>query len=152
MAAGAVSGPLRRTELPDDPADRRHPALAPAQKMAAPAAPTMLQEMAAKGVAPGVRPGDLLALLVVFSTSAREGVRAAAQKTLAAPPEPLVNGALGADLQPAVIDALARASLEKREVLDKLLAMPRVDMETVEEVARSGSEAVCELIAANEGR
>jgi hypothetical protein len=124
----------------------------PAQKIAAPAAPEKLQEMAAKGVAPGVRPAELLALLVVFSTSEREGVRAAAQKTLAAPPDQLVSGALGADLQPAVIDALARASLEKRDVLEKILAMPRVEMETVEEVARVGSEPVCELIATNEDR
>src|ERR1700679_3335810 len=83
----------------------------PAQKIAAPTAPEKLQEMAAKGIAPGVRPAELLALLVVFSTSEREGGRAAAQKPLAAPPDPLVNGALSADLQPAVIDALARACL-----------------------------------------
>ncbi len=120
--------------------------------MAAAAAPEKLQEMAAKGIAPGVRPAELLALLVVFSSSEREGVRAAAQKTLAALPDQLVNGALSADLQPAVIDALARACLEKREVLDKLLAMPRVHLETVEEVARGGSEAVTELIATNESR
>jgi hypothetical protein len=125
---------------------------APAQKMAGPTAPEKLQEMAAKGIAPGVRPAELLALLVVFSTSEREGVRAAAQKTLAAPPEQLVAGAITTDLHPAVIDALARACLERRDVLEKILAMPRVDMETVEEVARHGGEAVTELIATNEER
>ena len=40
---------------------------APAQKMAAAAAPLKLQEMAAKGVAPGIKPGEMVALLVVFS-------------------------------------------------------------------------------------
>lgn len=124
----------------------------PAQKIASPSAPEKLQEMAAKGVAPGVRPGELLALLVLFSQSEREGVRAAAQKTLAAPPEPLINGALGSDLHPAVIDALARALVDRRDALEKLIAMPRVEMETVEEVARVGSELVCELIATNEDR
>ncbi len=108
--------------------------------------------MAAKGIAPGVRPAELLALLVIFSTSEREGVRAAAQKTLAAPPEQLLTGALTADLQPAVIDALARACVARRDVLEKLLAMPRVEMETIEEVARRGDEAVTELIATNEER
>ncbi len=125
---------------------------APAQKIAGPTAPEKLQEMAAKGIAPGVRPADLLALLVHFSTSEREGVRAAAQKTLAAPPDPLVAGALDADLHPAVIDALARACLERRDVLAKLLAMPRADVGTIEEVARRGNEAVTELIATNEER
>jgi hypothetical protein len=124
----------------------------PAQKIGAPTAPEKLQEMAAKGIAPGVRPAEILALLVVFSRSDREGVRAAAQKTLAAPPEQLVTGALGADLHPAVIDVLARASLARRDVLEKILAMPRVDMETVAEVAKHGSEAVTELIATNEER
>src|SRR5271168_4278307 len=75
----------------------------PAQKIGGPTAPEKLQEMAAKGIAPGVRPAEILALLVVFSRSDREGVRTAAQKTLAAPPEQLVNGALGSDLHPAVI-------------------------------------------------
>ena len=80
-------------------------------------------------------------------------MRAAAEKTLAAPPEQLVNSALGADLHPAVIDALARTLVDRRDVLEKLLAMPRVDMETVEHVARHGSESVSEgSIATNEER
>ncbi len=124
----------------------------PAQKIAAPGAPETLQEMAAKGLAPGVRPADVIALLVIFTQSEREGVRAAAEKTLAAPPDALLNGALSADLQPPAIDALARALLERRDALEKLLAMPRVAMETVEEVARLGSESVTELIATNEDR
>jgi hypothetical protein len=124
----------------------------PAQKIAAPGAPEKLQEMAAKGIAPGVRPADLIAILVIFTQSEREAVRAAAEKTLAAPPDQLLNGALGADLQPAAIDALARALVERRDALEKLLAMPRVAMETVEEVARLGSESVTELIATNEDR
>ena len=124
----------------------------PAQKMAAPGAPEKLQEMAAKGIAPGVRPADLIALLVLFTQSERDGVRAAAQKTLSAPPDQLLSGALAADLQPAAVDALARAVADKREALDKLLAMPRIDMETVEDLARTGGEGVTELIATNEDR
>jgi hypothetical protein len=124
----------------------------PAQKIASPAAPEKLQEMAARGVAPGVRPGDLVALLVVFSQSDRPGVRAAAEKTLGALPDQIVAGALGTDLEPLAIDAIARARIDNREVLDKLLAMPRVHLETVEEIARAGNEAVTELIATNEER
>jgi hypothetical protein len=124
----------------------------PAQKIAAAGAPPKLQEMAAKGIAPGVRPSDVVALLVVLAQSENEAVRTTAQKTLAQPPEQLLAGALSADLQPAAIDALAPALLDKRDALEKLLAMPRVSMETVEEVARRGSEAVTELIATNEDR
>lgn len=124
----------------------------PAQKIVSAGAPAKLQEMAAKGIAPGVRSADLVALVVVLARSEHEAVRAAAQKTLAAPPDQLLAGALGADLQPAAIDALARALVGSRDALEKLLAMPRVAMETVEDVARQGSEPVTELIATNEDR
>lgn len=125
---------------------------APAQKMAAAAAPLKLQEMAAKGVAPGIKPGEMVALLVVFSGSERPTVREAAEKTLGALPEPLLAGALGSDLPAAVIDVLARAYPSRIDVLDKLLSMPRADPETVEILARNGSEEVTELVAVNEDR
>ena len=124
----------------------------PAQKIASAGAPPKLQEMAAKGIAPGVRPADLVALLVVLCQSENETVRTTAQATLAKPPDQLLAGALSADLQPAAIDALALACIERRDELDKLLSMPRVSMETVEDVARRGNEQVTELIATNEDR
>ena len=125
---------------------------APAQKMAGAAAPLKLQEMAAKGVAPGIKPAEMIALLMVFSASERPTVREAAEKTLAALPEPLLAGALGGDLHPAAIDVLARAYPTRIDVLDKLLGMARVDPETVETLARGGSEEVTELVAVNEDR
>ncbi|APR77492.1 Hypothetical protein A7982_02839 [Minicystis rosea] len=124
----------------------------PAQKIAAASAPPKLQEMAAKGIAPGVRPADVVALLVVLGQSENETVRATAQATLAKPPDQLLAGALSSDLQPAAIDALAAACIERRDALEKILAMPRIAMETVEDVARRGSEQVTELIATNEDR
>jgi hypothetical protein len=125
---------------------------APAQKIAGAAAPQKLQEMAAKGIAPGIRPGEMVSLLLILAQSERETVRETAQKTLALPPEQLLSGALAADLHPAAIDALARACLERRDALEKLISMPQVENETIEELARSGSEAVTELIATNEDR
>jgi hypothetical protein len=125
----------------------------PAQKIAAPTAPPKLQEMAAKGIAPGVKPADMVALLVILSASERPAVKETAEKTLAALPDPLLNGALAVgDLHPAVIEALARAYPERLEVLEKLIAMPQIHGETVEELAKTGSEAVTELIATNEDR
>jgi hypothetical protein len=124
----------------------------PAQKIAAPGAPAKLQEMAAKGNILGVRPADVVAVLVILCASEVEAIRTAAQKTLAHPSEQLLQGALAADLQPAAIDALAQACVDNRDVLEKLIAMPRIHMETVEDVARRGSEPVTELIATNEDR
>ena len=125
---------------------------APAQRLASASAPERLQEMAARGIAPGVRPGEIVTLLVLLSASERPSVREAAGKTLAALPQPLLTGAIASPLPPLVIDALARASAERLDVLAALLAMPAVAGETVEELARTGSEAVTELVATNEER
>jgi hypothetical protein len=124
----------------------------PAQKMAGAAAPLKLQEMAAKGVAPGIKPGEMIALLVVFAASERPTVKEAAEKTLRALPEPLLAGAIGGDLHPAVIDVLAQIYATRIDVLDRLLSMARTAPETVETLAQSGSEEVTELVAVNEDR
>lgn len=124
----------------------------PAQKIAGPSAPQKLQEMAARGVAPGLRPGELTTVLVLLASSEREAVREAAEKTLGALPEPILGGALGSDLPPLVIDRLARLYAERAPVLERLLAMSRVDEETLLHLATTGSEAITELIAVNEER
>ena len=124
----------------------------PAQKMAGAAAPLKLQEMAAKGVAPGIKPGEMIALLVVFAASERPTVKEAAEKTLHALPEPLLASALGSDLHPAAIDVLAQIYPTRIDVLDRLLSMARTAPGTVETLAQSGSEEVTELVAVNEDR
>lgn len=124
----------------------------PAQKLLSPAAPPKLKEMAARGIAPGMRPGEVLAVLVVLASGAFDAATEIAQKTLTTLPEQLLAGALGGDLAPAVIDALAKSYGDRANVLERLLAMPSLSMETVEELARAGSEAVTELIALNEER
>lgn len=123
-----------------------------AQKIAGPAAPPKLKQMAAKGIAPGIRPGEVVALLVIFAQSEDASLRQIAQVTLAAPPPQLLTGALSSELHPAAIDALARACIDRIDVLEKLFAMQKLDPETVEHVARLGNEAVMELIATNEDR
>jgi hypothetical protein len=124
----------------------------PAQKLVGPQAPLKMQELAAKGVAPGIKPAEMLAILLVFRSSDRPTVKQAAEQTLEALPPHLLAAAVGADLPAAVIDALARPNAGKIEVLEKLLSMPQIAMETVEEIARQGDEAVTELVATNEER
>ena len=125
---------------------------ATAQKMAGAAAPLKLQEMAAKGVAPGIKPGEMVALLVIFAASERPTVKEAAEKTLRALPEPLLAGAIGGDLHPAAIDVLTQIYATRIDVLDRLLSMARTAPETVEMLAQNGSEEVTELVAINEDR
>ncbi len=115
-------------------------------------APPKMQEMAAKGIAPGIRPGELVVLLVAFSSSENEAVKAAAEKTLGALPEPVLTGALGAPLHPLAIDAIALRYHERIDVLERLLAMPSIDIDTVLSLARVASERAAELLATNEER
>jgi hypothetical protein len=125
---------------------------APAQKLLQPSAPPKLQEMAARGIAPGIKPADMLAILIVLSASDRPALKETAEKTLSALPEPLLAAALGVDLAPAAVDVLARTCVDRMDVLEKLVAMPQIAMETLEAVARSGGEQATELLAVNEER
>jgi hypothetical protein len=128
---------------------------APAQRILG--APPKLQEMAAKGVAPGIRPAELVLLLVLYSQGDPQGQRdpalvEIAGKTLDALPEPVLQGALGSELAGAAIHELALRYHARVDVLDRLLSMPAVEMETVEEIAKVAGEQACELIATNEQR
>ncbi|MBL9027643.1 MAG: hypothetical protein JNL21_35960 [Myxococcales bacterium] len=122
----------------------------PAQKILT--GPPKMQEMAARGIALGVAPGDLILLLVALSKGAEPNVAQLADKTLGNLPQPVIAGALGAALAPQAVDALATRYHDRVDMLAKLLAMPALAIDTVEEVARLGNEEACELIATNEER
>lgn len=125
---------------------------APAQKILAPATPAKLKEMAARAIAPGVKPAELLTIIVALAQSPDDAVRASADRTLSALPEPLLKAALDADLPAATIDELARRLGDRPQEIARLLRMPQVALETVEHLARAGSEAVTEVVATNEER
>lgn len=132
--------------LPVDPS-----ALPPAaQKALAPTAPAPLKMLAAKGVIPGVGPADLLTVIVCLSLAEDAKVAAAASQTLEAIPPPLLEGALRADLPAPVVDALAQRVGDKEDVLVRLLAMPRIDVQTLESLASRATEKMGEIIATNE--
>lgn len=123
----------------------------PAQKILDPAGPPPLKAMAAKGLVPGLKPGDSLA--VVIALSRMEGaVAEQAQKTLGNLPMPLINGALGGDLQPGVLDVLGVTYAHDANIAERVLTHPAIDPSTVVEMAAAASEGVCELIATNETR
>ncbi len=122
----------------------------PAQKILS--GPPKLQEMAAKGVAIGVGPGDLVLVLAELARGADSGLAEAAKKTLSNLPAPLLQGALGVKLHPLAIDALATRLHERTDVLNQLLSMPAIDIDTILDVGRVCGEEASELIATNEER
>lgn len=122
----------------------------PAQKVLDPSSPAPLRAMAAKGVVPGLKPEHVVTVVAALTEHADAAVSSVAKNTLANLPPPVLNGALSADLEPGVIDLLARASLSRIDVIEKLLGAPRVTPESIVWLAKQGNEAMCELIATNE--
>ena len=124
----------------------------PAQKLVAADAPPKLQELAAKGIAPGLKAAEIIAVVVVLAQSDRAAVHDNAVATIKNLPAPVLQGALASDLEPAIVHALAQAYVDRLEVIEKLVVMPRVPIDTIEHLARIGSEEVTEVVATNEVR
>jgi hypothetical protein len=125
---------------------------AAAQKVLDPAGPPPLKGMAAKGLMPGLKPSEILAVVVVLSLGT-DANAATAKTTLEKLPPPLINGALAVpELHPAVIDALGPIYAKDAAIAEKLLQHPNIVPDTVVAMAAVGTEGVCELIATNEER
>jgi hypothetical protein len=121
-----------------------------AQRVLSEGSPKPARVLAARGIVPGCPPGDALAILVVLSTSEDAEVSRTARSTLDALPRPLLSGALGSDLQTAVLFELAFTFGNDLEVLPRLLVMKALDADTACRLAERATEAAGEIIATNE--
>jgi hypothetical protein len=79
----------------------------PAQKILDGSAPLPIRQMAAKGIAPGLRPVDALTVIALLAESTDLDVATTAQATLAALPGPVLKGALGGEIPAGVLDVVA---------------------------------------------
>jgi hypothetical protein len=128
-------------------------ALSPAaRKLLDPAAPAPLRRLAARGVAPGLKPGDALTVIALLAESPDAAIAGEAAATLAKLPAPVLNGALATDLPAGVLDMLAPKYAQNAHVMEQLLSQPRLLSSTVADVAMRANEAVAELVATNERR
>lgn len=135
-----MTSPLDLTDLP-----------VPAQRILSPAAPPAIRQMAAKGVVPGLKPADLVAVVAGLAMGDDEAA-ATARATLADLPAPILTSALASNLAPWVIGSLIRANIRRDDVIAALVQMPRIEDAALEEAAAQGSERVTEIIATNEAR
>jgi hypothetical protein len=108
--------------------------------------------MAARGIAPGLKPGDTLTVIALLAEFPDEAIAAVAQATLGKLPAPLLNGALSGDLPAGVIDLLALRYVNDALLAQKILALPSIAPETVADMASKADEALAEFIATNEER
>jgi hypothetical protein len=123
---------------------------APAQKALAPDAPLPLRTMAARGVLPGLKPGDIVTVVAVLSLGADPQVSATARATLTNLPAPILAGALTADLAGVVTEQLAEAQPKNPDVVLGLLGMRKTTPVALERLATSADERSGEIIATNE--
>jgi hypothetical protein len=155
-----MADPPVETNAVGDGADRadEEPRLDPttlpgqAQKILDPKSPGPLRAMAAKGIAPGLKPHEALAVVVLLAESEDETVRATALATLEKLPAPLLAGALTPSLSPAVVHVVALRYARDAAVMEKLIVLPQIVPLSVAMAAALASEQVSELIATNEER
>jgi hypothetical protein len=111
-----------------------------------------MRQMAAKGLAPGLRPADSLTVVALLAESADEAIATVARATLEKLPAPLLNGALAGDLPPGVLAVIAPRYAQNATVMEKILTHPAMPPAAVAEVAALANEAVAEIVATNEQR
>ena len=122
----------------------------PARKVLGAGAPAPLRLMAAKGVIPGLKPGDVVTVIAALTYADDPKVAETAANTLANLPPPLRAAAVTADLPGSVIDKLCEANPNDHDLIEHVLRMPRIGRATLERMADQADERAGELIATNE--
>ncbi len=123
-----------------------------AQRILDPKTPAPMRLMAARGIAPGLKPVDTLAVIAMLAEHPDPAVATVAQGTLDKLPPQLINGALTPDLHPGVLDVIAPRFAADVPMMERILGLPQIPLETIARVAMKSSEDVSELIATNEDR
>jgi hypothetical protein len=123
---------------------------APAQKMLTAQAPAPLRAMAAKGIAPGLKPDAIVTLVCVFLDGPDASLAETARTTLEKLPQPILEGALGGDLQPRVLEVFADLYSADAAVVARLLAARQITSQALELIAERANESIGELVAASD--
>lgn len=122
----------------------------PAQRVLSPNAPAPMRLMGARGIVPGLKPEGVVTLVAAFALGDDPELAQTARDTLAGLPDPVLNGALAAELQAPVLELLAELHGSQAQVVGKLLKQPRVTSAALELLAEAASESIGELIAASD--
>jgi len=122
----------------------------PAQRILGPNAPGPMRLMAARGIAPGLKPEAIVTLVCAFVGHADPELDRTARETLENLPNPILQGALGTDLQPAVLELLAQAQYGEAAVVTRLLAARQITSLALEIVAEKATEGIGEVVAASD--
>jgi hypothetical protein len=118
-----------------------------------PASPPPVRMMAARGIVPGAKPADILAIQYSLSFDPIEAVAAAASKALVETPPNLLKGAIDAKTHPGILDVLARARTTDEDLMEFLVLRKQVSDSTLEFVAEHcGILNIVEIVGKNQER
>jgi hypothetical protein len=115
------------------------------------ASPPPMRMMAARGLVPA-QPHELATLLYQLTFDPEQQIADAARKQLREVPEQVLAAAMQAALAPAVLDLVGELNIRRDLVLESILRNKNTDDDTFSRIARTCSESITELIAANEVR
>lgn len=106
--------------------------------------------MAARGIAPGLKPDAIVTLVCAFVGNADPEIDRTARETLENLPSPILQGALSTDLQPAVLELIAEAQHAEPNVVSRLLAARQITSYALEVIAERATENIGEVVAASD--
>jgi hypothetical protein len=118
--------------------------------MLAPGAPAPLKLMAARGIAPGLKPEAIVTLVCAFTLDADPTLARTARETLEKLPGPVLQGALATELQGTVLELLAEVQHADATIVSRLLAAPNITSLALEIIAKNANESIGEVIAASD--
>lgn len=123
---------------------------APAQKILGPSAPGPLRTMAARGIAPGLKPDVVVTVVCAFARGSDAELARTARATLEGLPHPILQGALAAELQAGVLELLAETHYSDATVVSRLISAPAITSFALEHIAERATEHIGELLAASD--
>ena len=118
-----------------------------------PASPPPMRLMAAKGIVPGAKPGDLLVIQYRLTFDPEASVAEAAKKSLAEAPSQVVKNALAAQAPAGLIDLLCRSRTTDEDLLEFLVLRKQIADETLMHVAETSTILnIVEIVGKNQER
>lgn len=116
-------------------------------------APGPARMMAARGLAPLPRPGDLISVLYQLCLDPDAATREAAQQTARGLPDRILAGALeDPGVDPRVLDRFSREVLDRPALLQRIILNPATADQTMAALAGKLAPAEVDMIAQNEER
>ena len=121
------------------------------RKFCDPAAPGPARAMAARGMVP-IKGGEQVMLLLQLAADNDQTLAQSAAQSIEKLPENVLHPAADGALPPSFLDALAERFVARDDVLERLVANPALELDSLAWIALRCSERVSERIAVNEQR